>query len=184
MKRRVSLLMLFVMISSLFLSACGKSNLVELKFPKFVADQMFQEVNEEAIEQLKAEEGVESAVLNEDGSITLKVTKEAHEEMIAAMKEQLDTIMEEAKTLEELGFIKDTRADEDYRNIDIIVNKEEYEKTPELGLMVMSALAGGAGSYQTYSKKDVSVNLKIVDEAGEELESMVYPDDFKDILGF
>lgn len=179
-------LLALTLVMTLLLSACGGGDkLVEIEIPKMIVSQSFGDITEESAQELVSEEeGIKEVELKEDGSLVLKLTKEGHEALVAEMDEQVKTIINELKDSDQIPFVKDITFTEDYKEVKIIADKENYETSPETGTVVAGMIGGAAGAYQSYAKVDVGVNIVIEDESGEELSSLNYPDDLKGVLGY
>src|SRR5690606_39726518 len=84
---------------------------------------------DEMITEAKEEEGVKEVTKNDDGSITYKLTKERHKEMMDEMKKEIDTSIEEMKSGDDFASIKDIKHNDKYSEFTVVVKKEDFENS-------------------------------------------------------
>lgn len=132
-------------------------------------------------EQVAAEaeqEGIEKVTVNDDGSVTYKMSKAQHKEMMA----ELATSVEEAKTdiLESGDFpsIQSIETSDNYDRFTVNVDREAYEGSFDGFATITLGLVGSF--YQLYDGADpdnYEVTLEMTDaETGEVFDTIVYPD--------
>ncbi|OED31981.1 hypothetical protein BHE17_04685 [Planococcus maritimus] len=132
-------------------------------------------------EQVAAEaeqEGIEKVTVNDDGSVTYKMSKAQHKEMMA----ELATSVEEAKTdiLESGDFpsIQSIETSDNYDRFTVNVDRESYEGSFDGFATITLGLVGSF--YQLYDGADpdnYEVTLEMTDaETGEVFDTIVYPD--------
>jgi len=136
---------------------------------------------DQAIADAEAE-GIKEATKNADGSVTYKMSKDKHKEMMEEIEVGLKEYIEELKTSEEYPSIKEVTANNKYSEYTLIVNKEGYENgfegfaTIGLGMMGMY--------YQVFDGVDsenAQVKVHVKDESTEEVfDTMVFPDDMEE----
>ena len=87
----------------------------------------FEEETEESIKASAAENGFNSCTVNEDGSVTYKMSKAKHKEMLAEMKTSVDESIAEMINGEEAveSFMKIEYAD-DLSKFDVYVDPAVY----------------------------------------------------------
>ncbi|WP_422123308.1 hypothetical protein DHX103_00410 [Planococcus sp. X10-3] len=135
----------------------------------------------EDMEQVVAsakEEGMDEAAVNDDGSVTYKMSKSQHNEMM----EEMATGLEEAKTeIVESGDYPSIQAVESSKNYDqftLTVDYEMYENSFD-GFATMTLGLGGS-YYQAFdgkSPEDLHLEILVEDAAtGEVIDTIVYPD--------
>lgn len=138
-------------------------------------------INEENVEETIAkakEDGVSEVSQNEDGSLTYKLTKSAHAEMLAGMKAELQATLEELKNSEDFPTIREVIPNNSFSEYTVKVDQEAYQKSFDGFALLGLAFAGLY--YQLFSGDDpdkfqVTVNLENV-ETGEVFNTIVYPD--------
>ncbi len=185
MKRKLSFLMLIIIISSFLLSACGKKEeLVTIELPKYITEVAYNGMDQKALDDMKkANKGFEEIVLNDDGTMSIKVTKEMQTMILNNISRQANNMITELKSLEELSYVKDIKIKDGFKNIEIIVDKDEYGEAGNVGIFLGGSLGGMAGTYQSYSNEEIYVEIIVDDEDGVELEKLIYPEDFREFLG-
>jgi hypothetical protein len=118
------------------------------------------------------EKGYISAILNNDGSVTVKMTKAKHKELL----ELLSISIEEAFTgmIDSTPYILDIKYTDNYETITAKVDKDGYESS---GFDLKPFMLGMGMMYQNIKKIDYHVEAIIEDVVtGEVLSTEVYPD--------
>lgn len=201
MKKLITLGLVVVIVSSLVLSGCSKKEpnqnttkseevdlveedekskgvsvdkdilTVDITFPEEIVGDT-SSFNEQYY--LAENEGMKSANVNDDGSLTLTMTKEKHKELLDEMKLNMDEIFKGLIKGEDTPYIKDIEYTKDYREVKVKVDKEAYEATFDFTPYVIGV---SAGMYQLYSGEEYKCTIIMEDaEIGKEIYSVVYPD--------
>lgn len=124
------------------------------------------------------EEGVAEVTRNDDGSLTYKMPKSKHKEMMADMKEGLLEYIDELTSDEEYLSIKEVTYQKSFKEFTVVVEKAAFEN----GFDGFAALGLGMSGlyYQLFNganMEESKVTIHIEDEAtGEVFNSIVYPD--------
>lgn len=147
---------------------------VEITIPS----SFFKDESEEEIQANAKENGFKKCTINEDGSVTYKMTRAKHKEMMYEMKEDLDELVS--------GMINGENAVESFKKIeytddlskfDIYVERAKYTTFDALNAFTLY-LSGAY--YQAFSGKDsseIDVVVNFIDEAtNETIESGSYHD--------
>lgn len=121
------------------------------------------------------EQGFNSATLNEDGSVTVTMTKLKYNEF---MKELADSYKETFTSLvgaPETAFIKDITYTDNFDQITVDVDREGYEAA--MLDMTPVVLGMSAMVYQSFIEMDKHTEIIIRDsDTGETIKTIVYPD--------
>jgi len=135
----------------------------------------------EDIDQVVAdakESGIKNVTKNEDGSVTYKVSKAQHKEMMKEMETNVATYIDELVSGEDFASIKDIEHNGSFSEFTVVVDKEAFEGSFDgfatLGL-AMSGMYYQAFNGTNAEKLKVTVNTKDVD-TGEIIGSAIYPD--------
>ncbi|SDJ24811.1 hypothetical protein [Salimicrobium halophilum] len=144
------------------------------------------EMDETDFEEVKAsaeEEGVGEVVNNGDGTITYKMSKSKHEEMMSEMEQEIETAMTDIRESGDYVSINDITANKDYSEFTMVVERKKYEESFD-GFAIFGV--GVLGSYyQLFDGADpesYSTVIHIVDEAsGEEFETIRLPEAFEEM---
>lgn len=205
MKKKVLLFLILVLVMNLTLVACGnkeeadkpnqedesiesiddeesegitvdKSLLtVDITLPATLVGDL-SDFNEE--EYIAENEGVKAVKINEDGSITLTMTKKKHEEIVNEMKDEVEASLSELIESEDTPYIKGIKHNKDFREVKIIVDRDAYEDAFDL---TPFAVGITVGMYQAYSGDEFYTKIIIEDvDTGEEIGSVIYPDALED----
>lgn len=149
---------------------------VEIKLPSNFFDEEELASIEENIEQETQEAEVTK---NDDGSITVKMSKSDHKKMLEEMKEEFIVAIEDILEDENFVSIQDISYNKDFSNLTMVVSDKE---TFENSLDGFATLTLGVGSllYQAFDGKDLEkdkVMLEIVDDStNETIHEIIYPD--------
>ena len=162
MKKFISLLLALAM--TLSLCACG-SSFKEITLPA----TFFEDETEESIKAEAEEKGFSECTVNEDGSVTYKMSKTMHKELLSEMRASLDESIDSLINGEEAvaSFIKIDHAD-DFSQFDIFVDPETY--TTWDGIYALVFYISGA-YYQIFDGKDadtVDVLVNFIDNNTKE----------------
>lgn len=129
------------------------------------------------VEEMK-QDGIKEATVNNDGSITIKMSKSKHKEMIAEMKTSVIESFEEMKTSGKFTSIKDIKYNDDFTKITLEVVKSDYEN----GLDAFATFGIGISSmmynlYNGVENDKIQVTIEAKDsETGEVFRTVKYPD--------
>ncbi|WHY77832.1 hypothetical protein QNH20_01235 [Neobacillus sp. WH10] len=127
-------------------------------------------------------DGVKEVTKNEDGSLTYKMSKSEHKEMMKELETNIKDSIEETKTSGDFASIKDITHNDSFSEFTLLVDKAAYENSMD----GFAALGYGMSGmmYQMFNGSDADstkVTIFIKDEATQEtIDEMVYPDDLKD----
>lgn len=142
---------------------------------------LVEEDNIEATIKEAKEKGVKEAVLNDDGSLTYKMSKSVYRELKQELKDNFNEMIEELKSDNDFPSIKDVQSNKDLTAMTLIVDKELYENSLD-GFAILG-LGTAALYYQLFDgvqAENIAVTINIKDSTtGELFETMVYPDDLE-----
>jgi hypothetical protein len=123
-------------------------------------------------------EGVAEVTKNEDGSLTYKMSKSKHKEMMKEFETSILETIEEMKTSGDYVSIKDITHNDSFSEFTMVVDKEEYENSMD-GFAALGLGMSGM-MYQLYNGVDTNnskVTISMKDQATEEVfDEIVYPD--------
>lgn len=127
-------------------------------------------------------DGVKEVTKNEDGSLTYKMSKSVHREMMKELEKSIQESIEEMKTSGDYASIKDITHNKSFSEFTLLVDKAAYESSMDGFAAVGLGMSGMI--YQIYngSDKDITkVTLFIKDEATQDtFDEMIYPDDLEE----
>lgn len=151
---------------------------VEITLPaSFFEDQDIETVISEA-----KEDGVKEVVKNDDGSLTYKMTKSKHKEMMEELKGSLLETVEDAKSNEDFASIKDVTHNNSFSEFTLVVDQEKYENSFD-GFAALGLGISGM-YYQLFdgaNPEEYKVTIFIKNEAtGEVFNTIEYPDALND----
>ncbi|HQK54597.1 MAG: hypothetical protein GX867_10565 [Tissierellia bacterium] len=128
-------------------------------------------------EYLAENEGIKSARVNDDGSLTLTMTKSKHKEMLEEVRKSIDESFGEFIEGDNTSYIKTIDYTENYRDIMVGVDREAYENSFDLTPFFLGI---SAGMYQSIAGIEYRTTITINDTlSGEVITSVTYPDAFE-----
>ncbi|MCM3584849.1 hypothetical protein M3182_03700 [Mesobacillus maritimus] len=122
-------------------------------------------------------DGIE-ATKNKDGSLTYKMSKKKHKEMLQEMKTEMVSTIDEMKNGEDYPSIKDITYNDSFSDFTMIVDKEAFENSFDAFATFGLGLSGMY--YQLFSgvdPEDYEVKITVEDAATKEtIDEVIYPD--------
>ena len=120
------------------------------------------------------EQGFSAAKVNEDGSITVTMSKTKHKELLEEMAISLETNFAEFVNGENTPYIKEISHNDDFTAVTMKVDKAAYESAFDFTPL---AIGMSVAMYQAFIETEYHVEISIVDVAtGETINSITYPD--------
>jgi hypothetical protein len=142
---------------------------------------MFEGQNVDQVIADAQKDGIK-ATKNADGSVTYKMSKAKHKEMIQEMKKGVIESVNEIKSGKDYTSIKDITYNDDFSEFTLIVDKSAYENSMD-GFAVLGLGMSGM-MYQLFNgvkSEDYKVTIQVKDETTEEIfDQVVYPDALND----
>jgi hypothetical protein len=142
---------------------------------------MFEGENLDTVIADAEAEGIKASK-NDDGSVTYKMSKSQHKEMLAEIKQSITDSIEEMKTGEDFVSIKDITFNKAFTEFTMVVDKATYENS--MDGFASFALGIGGMMYQMYDGVDpdkYKVKILIQDEETNEVfDEIVFPDDMNE----
>ena len=122
------------------------------------------------------EQGFASAVLNDDGSVTVKMSKAKHSELLAEMSKQYDESFAAMVEADDSPYIKSITHTDDFSAITAQVDRTAYEA--EVINLTPFVLGMSGMMYQAFTAGTPRVEVIIEDaDTGDIVTSFVFPDD-------
>ena len=129
------------------------------------------------------EDGIKDVKKNDDGSVTYKMTKAQHKEMMQEMKASVTEYVDELINDEDFASIKDVEYNKDFSKFTVKVDKEAFENSFD-GFAAMGLAMSGM-FYQLYDGVDaekLNVTIDTVDQStGEVFGTVNYPEALEDM---
>lgn len=142
---------------------------VKITFP---ASMMSDE--ELDLDEYIRENDFSAAAFNDDGSLTVTMSRARHEELLGNLRDAIEESLDEMVSDEGPAHVKSYEIKDNYSNIRIMVDAAAYAEAFDMSLFTMSLLVS---FYQTYDGAAIEYNISIVDEAtGEVLDAAIQPD--------
>lgn len=147
---------------------------VEITLPA----SMFEGEDIEAVIADAKKDGVKEVTQNEDGSLTYKMSKSDHKEMMKELEKEIIDSIEEAKTSGDFTSIKNITHNDSFSEITLVVDKSAYENSMDGFAAIGFGLSGMY--YQIFNGSEADkakVTIFLKDEATQEnFDEIVYPD--------
>lgn len=139
---------------------------------------MFEDQNIDEVITKAKEDGVDEVTKNEDGSLTYKMSKAKHKEMMEGMKDSIIQSVEEMKTSGDYASIQNIEYNSTFSEFIMTVDKSAYENGFDgfaaLGL-AMQGLYYQAFNGADSNKNKVKIDLKDA-STNEVFSTIIYPD--------
>lgn len=120
------------------------------------------------------EEGFVKAVLNNDGSVTVTMTKGKHKELLKEMTTSLEESFGELVEAETTPYIKEISHNDDFSAVTVKVDRAGYESA--IFEMTPFIVGMSAMIYQAFLDMEPVCVITITDaETGDTLNSVTYP---------
>ncbi|MFC7063045.1 hypothetical protein [Halobacillus seohaensis] len=146
---------------------------VEVTLPaSMVEGQNMDQITAEAKEQ-----GVKEVTQNDNGSVTYKMSKSAHKEMLKETKKGVVESVEEVKNSGDYSSVQDITYNDNFTEFTMVVDQKKYENSMD-GFATMTLGMSGM-MYQVFEGKgedEYSVNITIENTSGEEFDEVKYPE--------
>lgn len=154
---------------------------VEITLP---AD-FFEEETPEEIESAAKENGVKEVKVNEDGSVYYKMSKSKHNEMMKEMEQGVIETVDELVNGEDFQSFKEISYNKDFTEFDIKVDPVAYENSFDgFGLMGLAMVSMYYSAFDGKADDNIKATMNIINnETGEEIDTVVFPDDLDDSEG-
>lgn len=147
---------------------------VTITIPAFI----FEDVSDFDPDAYVEENDFKKAVVNEDGSVTVTMSKKRHNELMADYKTEVDKIFDEMVEAEDTPYIKEITSTKGYKTVTVRVDKGDYEDAWD---MTPLSIYFSVALYQIFDNIEPYCEVIIEDvETGEVLDSVIYPDAFED----
>lgn len=126
-----------------------------------------------------AKDGITDVTQNEDGSVTYKMTKAAHQKMIDETKQETIENINKFKNDSSFPGIKDIKNENDLSKITILMDKSKYDETTEY--MLVFDVGTEIYFYRIIEGDNATsqkVEFDFVDQAtNKNFKTVAYPDD-------
>lgn len=127
-------------------------------------------------------ESISESKINEDGSVTYKMTRLAHEQFLSTMVVELRKSLEEELISEDTPSLRKISVNDDLTEVTIVVDRKKFENSMD-GFVVMGLLTY-IGLYQTIkgiSETDYNFDVTYIDEStGEKFDTVSFPEALED----
>lgn len=145
---------------------------VELTIP---AAYLGDDVTQESLDAIVAEEGYMSATLNEDGTVTYVMTKGQHDAMLEEMAATIDTSLAEMIGAAEYPAIVAIESNDDYTSFDVTISTETVGAEESMSVLAFYLYGGMYQIFCGNEVDDIAVNF-INQTSGEVIETAHYSD--------
>ena len=125
------------------------------------------------------EEGFEITE-NEDGSLTYKMSKSKHKELMAEMRANFEETFDEFTTSEDFPSIQEIQPNKDFTEFTMVVDRDLFEEGMDFFATISLGVAGGM--YMVFDGQtpsdDFNILIDLEDaDTGEVFDTVKFPDD-------
>lgn len=142
----------------------------------------FEDTTEEEVMTGAKEEGFNETTVNEDGSVTYKMSKSKHKEMIKELEDGIGESIKEIVESDDYPSIKEISYNKSFDEFDVKVDRELYENGFD-GFAILGIVMTGAyySAFNGDAAEDLKLTFNMIDAATDEVyETSVYPDDWEE----
>lgn len=148
---------------------------VEITLPASYFSDSEEEVTQQSLEEkIKDEDGIKSVKLNDDGSVTYKMTKNKQKEMLADMKKSVDESLQSLVDDESMSFVS-IEYNDDMTKFDCVITNKEPNLTESFAVLTLYLSGAYYNMFAGNEDADVKVNY-VNEESGE----VVYEGSYKE----
>ena len=138
----------------------------------------FEDMTDFDPEDYSKENGFKETVVNEDGSVSITMSKSKHNEILDELKDDIDKIFMELIEAENTPYIKAVTSSKKYRTVTVDVVKAEYEVVWDFSPLQIGI---AALMYQQFDGTELHCEIIIRDvDTGETIKNVIYPDAIND----
>lgn len=128
-------------------------------------------------ESYASENGFENAVVNDDGSVTVVMSKSKHKVLMEETKANIEKSLNDMVNAEDTPFIKGIENNNDFTNIKVIVDKEGYENNALFAAFIPLTFYIQTSFYHTVNGTEPILEFSFIDQADNSvIASVLYPD--------
>ena len=184
MKRVVAAAVVLIMILGTAFAGCDRDQaqdekIISLTWPIEIVAENPDDFSEEQF--LSENDGFTKASPNEDGTVDISMTKSTYDYIKDQFGQQFDLFLSELVESEKTDYITDINYDPNFRNIEIKVNKSEFEEDEEMGPELLSIIAVNIAQFHRITGLDEQNTLTLVDnETSKVIQTFNYPEDFEE----
>ncbi|SFF31812.1 hypothetical protein SAMN04487969_12552 [Paenibacillus algorifonticola] len=146
---------------------------------------MFKDQDMDSITADAKKSGIDEITKNADGSVTYKMSKAAHKELMKKAEEGMLQTVEDLKSGNDFASIKDVEHNKAFSEFTFIVDQKAYESS--FDAMANLGIGAAAMSYQALagvSTEELKVTINIQDEStGTIFDTIIYPDALNEMSG-
>src|SRR5690554_2264199 len=163
----------------LLLAACGgnveEPEDVTITIPTYMFEN--DDDRDSVIDEMKAD-GIEDTEINEDGSLTLKISASDHQEMMSELEDSLLESYDEIVEAGDFQSLQEITYNDDYTELTITVNQTLFANSVDA--FAVFGLGLTTFIYQIYDgtpADEVTITIDLEDqETGDVFETIVFPD--------
>lgn len=124
-----------------------------------------------------AEQGFNKAVLNDDGSVSINMSKAKHNELMSEMTQTVEDSFASMVRSEDTPYIIEIHHSASFDSIDVVVDEAGYEGGGFASAFIPFTVYFQAAFYQAFAGVEQHCEIAIIDSnTGDTIESVVYPD--------
>lgn len=159
-----------------------KQDDVEVTLPASLVEELKEDEEIEEITEEAKEDGMKEVTENDDGSLTYKMSKSKHEEIMKEIEGDLIETIDEVIEDEDYDSIKDIEANKPYTAFNVIVDKQMFEDSLD-GISIL-AVVFHSMFYQLFDGVDPDDYEAVFtfenEDTNEVFDEVVYPDAFEE----
>ena len=128
------------------------------------------EITQDELDKEVSEKGYKSATLNDDGSVTYKMTKSQHEQMMGELKQNINDSLAQMIGTEDYPNFKDIEVNDDYTLFTVTTSSESLNMTEAFSVMTLYMYGGLYNLYNGSTIDNIHVDF-VNSDTGEVFSS-------------
>lgn len=158
----------------------------EITLPTFLTQGADPELLSTALDEGAKEQGIKEVVVNEDGSVTYIMSRESQEEAVEEMGEAITDMITALVDDNELGSIKEIKVNKTFDKYQVIVDREQFEKSLEsIGVFSLAMTATFYHIFDGASEGEYEIVVEYVDsKTNQVFDKGVYPKEWEKLTDF
>ena len=155
----------------LMMTGCGEEATVDLVLP---AEVVGDTASFDAEGVMATNDGIKDVIINDDGSVTYKMTQEAYDQMMNEISDGVKDTVDGLVDGEMTPHVKAIDYDQDFKVFEVKVDSTDYMPEMDMATVILGMTAGLS---QQLMGMDMDVTIRTLDEAtGEVISEVNYPE--------
>lgn len=151
---------------------------VVITFPASLMEMSGEDSTLDVLTDEMKENGIKEVVKNQDGSVTYTMTKSAHKELLADLRNDLEASIAQLAQSDETPSIKDVTYNKGLTKFQVVVNREAFENNFDaFSILGLSFYSLFYQAFEGVNSTNLKTTIDYVDiDTDEVFDTVVFPD--------